>query len=261
VTNRKSPEVRIHLGVRGITQAPDPILQTMRDTEVRSRKASRRVAPAAAILLLSTCAALIGSASAQDTAPSADATASAPRSAAMPDSDAPESSSSTTRKAARDKNARAAPDSPFAAFANSKNRGPVSIQSQSLTLDYKGNSVLFQGNVHAAQSDGQLSSNTLNVKYGKDFHEIQEMIAEGNVRLSQGLRWCAGDHGVMNQAAHTVILTGNPVCHDDKDQISGDKIIVHLDTGKSEVEGGVKAVIFPRDAKSRDNEVPAGNTN
>jgi len=189
---------------------------------------------------------------AQDSAPSAD-TAAAP-----PASSAQESPSSATHRKTGDKDA---PDTPFAAFTTSKNRGPVSIQSESLTLDYKDNSVLFQGNVHATQADGQLSSNTLNVKYGKDFHEIQEMIAEGNVRLSQGQRWCAGDHGVMNQAAHTVILTGNPICHDNKDQISGDKIVVHLDTGKSEVVGGVKAVIFPRDAKSRDNEGPVDNTN
>ena len=167
-----------------------------------------------------------------------------------------------SRKAAGSSEGGANPvDSPFAAFANNKNRGPVNIQSDSLTLEYKGNAVLFQGKVRATQADGQLTSNSLNVKYGKDFHEIQEMIAEGNVRLSQGQRWCTGDHGVMNQAAHTVVLTGDPVCHDSKDQISGDKIIVHLDTGKSDVVGAVKAVIFPRDAKTRDNEVPANDNN
>jgi lipopolysaccharide export system protein LptA len=145
-------------------------------------------------------------------------------------------------------------NSPFGSFENSRNRGPVNIQSQSLTMNYKDNSVLFSGNVHAAQADGQLTSNTLNVKYGKDFHEIQEMVADGNVRISQGVRWCTSDHGVMNQAQHTVVLTGDPVCHDENDQISGTKITVHLDTGKSEVEGGVKAVIFPRDSKTRDNK-------
>lgn len=145
-------------------------------------------------------------------------------------------------------------NSPFGSFETSRNRGPVHIQSQSLTMKYKENTVLFTGDVHATQADGQLTSNTLNVKYGKDFHEIQEMIADGNVRISQGLRWCTSDHGVMNQAQHTVVLTGDPVCHDENDQISGTKITVHLDTGKSEVEGGVKAVIFPRDSKTRDNK-------
>jgi lipopolysaccharide export system protein LptA len=141
----------------------------------------------------------------------------------------------------------------FGAF-NNRNRGPVNIQSDSMTMDYKNDTVLFSGDVHAKQADGQLMSNTLNVKYGKDFHEVQQMIADGNVRISQGLRWCTSDHGVMNQADHTVVLTGDPVCHDENDQISGTKITVHMDTGKSEVEGGVKAVIFPRDSKNRDNK-------
>jgi lipopolysaccharide transport protein LptA len=145
-------------------------------------------------------------------------------------------------------------DTPFGAFTNSKNRGPVNIQSEALSLDYKNNAVLFTGKVHATQADGVLDSNTLHVKYGKDFHEVQEMIADGEVHLSQGLRWCTSDHAVMNDALHTLILTGTPICHDAKDQISGTKITVHTDTGKSDVDGpGVKALIFPQEAKTRDN--------
>ena len=142
--------------------------------------------------------------------------------------------------------------SPFGAFTN-KNRGPVNIQSNSMTMDYKHNTVVFSGNVHATQADGVLDSDSLKVLYGKDFKEVQQMFADGNVRLSQGVRWCTSDHGVMNQAAQTIVLTGNPVCHNENDQITGEKITVHTDTGRSDVEGGVKAVIFPRDQKNRDN--------
>jgi lipopolysaccharide export system protein LptA len=72
--------------------------------------------------------------------------------------------------------------------------------------------------------------------------------------MSQGTQWCTSDRAVQNQAAHTVILTGSPVCHNVNDQISGTKITVHTDTSKSEVEGGVKAVVFPHEAKSSDNK-------
>lgn len=153
------------------------------------------------------------------------------------------------------------PNSPFGAFENSKNRGPINIQSDSLALDYKNNAVLFSGKVHAVQADGQLTSNTLSVKYGKEFHVMEQMIADGDVRVSQGLQWCTADHMVMNQVVHTATLTGSPVCHDANDQISGPKITVHTDTGKSEVEGGVKALIFPHDSKTRDNEATSSHTN
>jgi lipopolysaccharide export system protein LptA len=144
---------------------------------------------------------------------------------------------------------------PFGSLGNS-NRGPISIQSDSLALDYKQNVVVFNGHVHATQADAALTSNTLNVKYGKDFHEVQHMVAVGKVHISQGVRWCTSDNATMDQGQHTVILTGTPICHDARDQITGTRITVHLDTGKSDVEGA-KAVIFPQPSKTRDNEALA----
>ena len=78
------------------------------------------------------------------------------------------------------------------------------------------------------------------------------MVAAGNVHISQGVRWCNSDNAVMDQGQHTVILTGSPICHDARDQVTGARITVHLDTGKSDVEGA-KAVIFPEPSKTRDN--------
>jgi lipopolysaccharide transport protein LptA len=141
---------------------------------------------------------------------------------------------------------------PFGDLSNG-NRGPVNIQADSLSLDYKNNSVVFTGHVRAKQAGGELTSDSLDVKYGKDFHEIQNATADHDVRMSQGVQWCTSDHAVLNQVVHTVVLTGDPVCHNANDQVSGPKITVHLDTGKSDVEGGVKAMLFPHDSKNRDN--------
>ena len=149
------------------------------------------------------------------------------------------------------------PSSPFGAFdSNNQNRGPINIQSDSLTLDYKKNTTLFSGHVHATQADGELTSKTLEVQHGKEFREAQQLVANGDVRISQGTRWCTADHAVMNQGVHTVVLTGSPVCHDAKDQITGSKITVYMQTGLSVVEGA-KAMIFPRQSKTRDNEATA----
>ena len=144
-------------------------------------------------------------------------------------------------------------DSPFSSLQFSGNKGPVDIKSDTLDLDYKGNVVTFRGHVHAVQADATLTSDTLTVTYGKDFHEVQKMVANDNVRMSQGTRWATGDHAVLDQAKHTVTLTGSPVVHDGEDQVTGSKITVHLDTGKSEVEGA-RAVFFPKDNKTRDNK-------
>ncbi len=131
----------------------------------------------------------------------------------------------------------------------SSGHGPIDIKSDSLSLDYGGKSVLFSGHVHAAQAGAQLASDQLRVNYGDNFHDVKEMLADGNVRISQGTRWETSDHAVLDQDKHTVVLTGSPVVHDGPDQITGKRIIVHLDTGQSVVEGA-RAVIFPKQSET-----------
>jgi lipopolysaccharide export system protein LptA len=128
-------------------------------------------------------------------------------------------------------------------FGNSK--APINIKSNSMSLDYTNHSVLWTGEVRATQADAQLTSDQLRVNYlDKDFKQMKDMVADGNVRLSQGTRWATGKHGVMDQIKRTVILTGSPVAHDGNDQITGCKITVYLDTSRSVVDCA-HAVLFP----------------
>lgn len=141
--------------------------------------------------------------------------------------------------------------SPFGGFESSSNHGPINIKSETMSFDYKNNVVVFSGHVHAEQSGSELTSNTLHVQMNKQ-SQIQEMIADGNVRMSQGQRWATGDHAVLDENVHTLVLTGSPVVHDGKDQIAGTKITVHLQTSVSEVTDP-KAVIFPHESKTPNN--------
>jgi lipopolysaccharide transport protein LptA len=148
--------------------------------------------------------------------------------------------------------ASATPNSPFAGLNMSGQKGPTNIKSDSLNLDYQNKAIIFIGHVHAVQAGGDLTSDKLRVQYGADFHDIKMMYADGNVRISQGTRWVTGDHAVLDQTKHTVVITGNPVVHDGEDQITGTLITVDLVTGKSTVEHP-RVVIFPRESKSTDN--------
>jgi len=133
-------------------------------------------------------------------------------------------------------------------FGNSK--APIYIKSESMSLDYQNHSVLWTGNVHASQADAQLTSDQLRVNYlDKDFKQMKDMVADGNVRLSQGTRWATGKHGVMDQTKRTVVLTGSPVAHDGNDQITGCKITVFLNTSQSVVDCA-HAVLFPHSDES-----------
>jgi len=150
----------------------------------------------------------------------------------------------------KDKDSQA-DSSPFGGFESSSNHGPINIKSETMSFDYKNNVVVFSGHVHADQSGSELTSNTLHVQMNKQ-SQIQQMIADGNVRMSQGQRWATGDHAVLDENVHTLVLTGSPVVHDGKDQIAGTKITVHLQTNISEVTDP-KAVIFPHESKRPNN--------
>ncbi len=162
----------------------------------------------------------------------------------------------TAAAAARVKEASAPPanaaESPFGGFAGKSNHAPINIVSDQLNLDYKNNVIVFTGHVHAVQADSELTSDTMRVLYGKDFHQVRQVFADGNVRMSQGQRWATGDHAVLDETLHTVVLTGNPIVHDGSNQVAGSKITVFLQTGQSEVEQP-KVVIFPGGTKSQDN--------
>ncbi len=143
-------------------------------------------------------------------------------------------------------------NSPFAGLNFGNQKGPTDIQSDTGTLDYQKKVALFVGHVHAVQAGGDLTSNTLKVQYGQDFNDIRMMYADGDVRMSQGLRWITSDHAVLDQSTHILTFFGNPVAHDQKDQITGSTIKVDLVSGKSTVDKP-RVIIFPREGKNPDN--------
>ena len=60
------------------------------------------------------------------------------------------------------------------------------------------------------------------------------------------------DHAVLDQSTHILTFYGNPVAHDQKDQITGSTIKVDLVSGKSTVDKP-RVIIFPREGKNPDN--------
>jgi lipopolysaccharide export system protein LptA len=142
---------------------------------------------------------------------------------------------------------------PFGMMKFSADSGPIQIKADSLNLDYKNNTVEFTGTVHAIQSGTTLTSKALKVIYGQKFGDIKQVIALGDVKLSQGGRWATGQRAVLDEVKHTVEMTGQPVIHDGPDSVAGRRIIIYLDSEKSVVEDA-QAVIFPRDNGKADRQ-------
>ncbi|HXW84002.1 MAG TPA: LptA/OstA family protein [Candidatus Binataceae bacterium] len=138
------------------------------------------------------------------------------------------------------------------AFGFSSSNGPIHVKGDTMEFDDKNKFAVFSGHVHANQAGGELTSDTLRVMFGENLHDVTELFADGNVRISQGENYETSDHARLNQTKRIVVLTGSPVVHSGEDQITGSKITVYLDTGKSVVENAV-AVVFPHSSQTPNN--------
>jgi lipopolysaccharide export system protein LptA len=141
------------------------------------------------------------------------------------------------------------PDSFLGALSFSSSRAPVSVTADHLEFDYRARVLKYTGDVVATQGDMKLESKTLTVTLdGKVQNRVKEVVAQGQVRLSQGTRWATGGRAVFDQPHGTVVLSDHAVMHDGPNQVSGDRVVVYLDQERSVVEGGsgrVKAVLYP----------------
>ncbi len=138
-----------------------------------------------------------------------------------------------------------ASENPFDVMRASPERGPIRIRSDTLDLDYKAKQVFYHGHVHAMQADAVLDSDTLQVIYGANFNDIQQVIAIGNVRMTRGTDVVTGKRAVLDEAKQTVVVTGDPVIQNGRDRVAGDRILVYLENQRSVVENA-HAVLYPR---------------
>lgn len=137
-------------------------------------------------------------------------------------------------------------------FGSSKE--PITISANQLDFDYQKNQVTYRGQVKAAQGELVIDSDTLTVTFDRAEDQkqaqLREVIAQGTpVVITQGTRKATGTTAVFSQTKRQIVLTGDPVLRDGPNEVSGDRILVYLDEGRSVVESSpkkrVSAVVYP----------------
>jgi len=139
----------------------------------------------------------------------------------------------------------------FNDFTLGSNKEPIHVTADMLEFDYKKQILIYRGGVEVTQGDLSLHSNTLTVHFDEkatDRDRLQQIVAEGEVRVGKGERFATGGRAVFDQATRTATLTEDAVLHDGPNRVAGDRVVVYLDEGRSVVEGGdqrVHAVLVP----------------
>lgn len=145
---------------------------------------------------------------------------------------------------------------------------PVHIEADRMESDQKTESVLFVGNVEAHQADLAIKAERMTVFYQRPAADgsaankaeeatraIDRLTASGAVEIVK-LKWTAtGDQLEYISRERKIILTGNTKVWQDNNLVTGERIVLYLDEGKSVVERKtsgegerVKAFFYP-DAK------------
>lgn len=151
--------------------------------------------------------------------------------------------------------------SPFGALDFASRKEPIHIRSHDLEFFYNEKRIVYRGSVVATQGDSTLKSNTLTVTYEDAMtkaatqgeganttqgQQIKEIVAEEDVEITSTTRRATCTKAVFSDASRTIILTGNAVLRDGTNEVTGQKVTIYVDEGRTMVEGSPTMVLTPK---------------
>jgi len=155
---------------------------------------------------------------------------------------------------------------PLGQLSLSSSKDPIHVTSDELEFDYEANRVVYRGTVNVVQGDIAIDCKELVINLArageKDDLQLQEVVAIGDVVITQGQRKATGGRAVFDQVKRHVTLLENPMLRDGPNEVAGERIVVYLDENRSVVESSpkkrVSAILYPGSdgAKADDSAQP-----
>lgn len=110
-----------------------------------------------------------------------------------------------------------------------RSKDPIDIKSDSLEAHNKERKVIFVGNVQARQRDILIFADRLTTFYDKAGKDVDRIVAEGNVKITQNDKVGTGREAIFENASRKISLMGDPHLWQGKDELRGELITVFLD--------------------------------
>jgi lipopolysaccharide export system protein LptA len=131
--------------------------------------------------------------------------------------------------------------------------GPIEVSSDRLEADDKAQTLVFSGHAVATQNDVSIQADRLTVKYIGEDRQIEQVVADGSVRIVQGSRVATGEKATLFHNEQRIVLTGSPRVADGENFVQGEEITIFLNDQRSIVTGGaggrVNATFSPKTEK------------
>ena len=126
---------------------------------------------------------------------------------------------------------------------------PVEITAETLDVDQEAGTALFDGDVTVEQGTLLLTADRLRVTYGEDpatgRTRISLLVAEGNVVLITPEEEAQANQAVYDLAEGQLTLTGAVRLEQRGNLLTGDRLVIDLDTGLGRMDGRVRTILRP----------------
>lgn len=144
---------------------------------------------------------------------------------------------------------------------NKANSSPVVITSDRMRSENGGQKIIFSGNVMAVRGDMTITSDIMEVYNTPDKKQTEEIVAIGNVDITQCDKRAKGDRAVYLDQLQKIILTGTPnaVAWEGKDIIKGREMIFLIEKDRFIVNGRVRAKLSPKSDEKKEKKPPDKN--
>lgn len=130
--------------------------------------------------------------------------------------------------------------------------GPLDFKAHDMRIEPQDRRVVLDGDVHLARGDLNVTGEHAIAEYAKQpasparkpratkagaiagGQAVERFTVRGNVRVQRGSRTATGEQGVVDVKGQTLVLTGTPdtppVVRDGPETLSGDRILLRLDS-------------------------------
>ena len=120
---------------------------------------------------------------------------------------------------------------------------PVEVTSDSLDVDQATGAATFTGNVVIGQGDLRVQAGEVEVRYDEATGGIARLLASGGVTLATPEEAAEAQAADYDLSSGTLTLSGEVLLTQGPSAISGDRLVMDLDSGTARMEGNVRTIL------------------
>ena len=134
-------------------------------------------------------------------------------------------------------------DEPVSALKGHNSDAPIDLTADRLEVQDRADRAMFSGNVHVKQDELTLDTSRLTVAYSSSGGvQIKRLDASGGVTVRSPSETARGAFGIYDLDRKLITLVGNVVLQRQGSQLTGQRLVIDLDSGRAVIDGGPAGV-------------------